>query len=138
MAKHKGKDASELGGYVVFGVIVGFFLLIFYFIKLIVEEAKSILFNDALRVRIKYINVMGLSKGVLEEFQKKLDSMSSELGLKYKEKLIQNNEERIIVSNTVIPTEDLDLIKNEQRDSTEEENEVLRKYLIIMLEYYTG
>ena len=100
------------------------------------KEAKSILFNDALRVRIKYINVMGLSKGVLEEFQRKLDSMSSELGLKYKEKLIQNNEERIIVSNTDIPTEDFDLINNEKKESNYEENDVLRKYLIIVLEIY--
>ena len=110
------------------------------------EEAKSILFNDALRVRIRYIHVDTLSKGILEEFQGKLKNMSSVLGLEYnresiqnnKEKIKEKNEERIIVSNTVIPTEDLDLIKNEKRDSTEEENEVLRKYLIIMLEYYTG
>ena len=110
------------------------------------EEAKSILFNDALRVRIRYIHVDTLSKGILEEFQGKLKNMSSVLGLEYiresiqnnKEKIKEKNEERIIVSNTVIPTEDLDLIKNEKKDSTEEENEVLRKYLIIMLEYYTG
>ena len=110
------------------------------------EEAKSILFNDALRLKIKYIHVDTLSKGILEEFQGKLKNMSSVLGLEYiresiqnnKEKIKEKNEERIIVSNTVIPTEDLDLIKNERRDSTEEENEVLRKYLIIMLEYYTG
>ena len=108
------------------------------------EEAKSILFNDALRVRIRYIHVDTLSKGILEEFQGKLKNMSSVLGLEYiresiqnnKEKIKEKNEERIIVSNTVIPTEDLDLIKNEKRDSTEEENEVLRKYLIIMLESY--
>ena len=61
-----------------------------------------------------------------------------EYWLGHKEKIKEKNEERIIVSNTVIPTEDLDLIKNEKKDSTEEENEVLRKYLIIMLEYYTG
>ncbi len=110
------------------------------------KEAKSILFNDALRLKIKYIKVDTLSRGILEEFQRKLDNMSSVLGLEYiresiqnnKEKIKEKNEERIIVSNTVIPTEDLDLIKNEKRDSTEEENEVLRKYLIIMLEYYTG
>ena len=110
------------------------------------EEAKNILFNDALRLKIKYIHVDTLSKGILEEFQGKLKNMSSVLGLEYiresiqnnKEKIKEKNEERIIVSNTVIPTEDLDLIKNEKKDSTEEENEVLRKYLIIMLEYYTG
>lgn len=110
------------------------------------KEAKNILFNDALRLKIKYINVDTLSKGILEEFQGKLKNMSSVLGLEYiresiqnnKEKIKEKNEERIIVSNTVIPTEDLDLIKNEKKDSTEEENEVLRKYLIIMLEYYTG
>ena len=108
------------------------------------EEAKSILFNDALRLKIKYIHVDTLSKGILEEFQGKLKNMSSVLGLEYiresiqnnKEKIKEKNEERIIVSNTVIPTEDLDLIKNEKKDSTEEENEVLRKYLIIMLESY--
>ena len=110
------------------------------------KEAKNILFNDALRLKIKYIHVDTLSKGILEEFQGKLKNMSSVLGLEYiresiqnnKEKIKEKNEERIIVSNTVIPTEDLDLIKNEKKDSTEEENEVLRKYLIIMLEYYTG
>lgn len=53
MAKYKGKDASELGGYVVFGVIVGFFLLIFYFIKLIVEETKSIIKNNKKKERQK-------------------------------------------------------------------------------------
>ena len=100
------------------------------------EEAKSILFNDALRVRIKYIHVKSLSKGILEEFQRKLDNMSSVLGLKYKEKLIQNTEERIIVSNTDIPTEDFDLINNEKKDSSKEEIEVLRKYLIIVLKIY--
>ena len=62
--------------------------------------------------------------------------MSSELGLKYKEKLIQNNEERIIVSNTDIPTEDFDLINNEKKDSNYEENDILRKYLIIVLKIY--
>lgn len=100
------------------------------------EKAKKILFNDALRLKIKYINVNTLSRGILEEFQRKLDNMYSVLGLKYKEKLIQNNEERIIVSNTDIPTEDFDLINNEERDSTEEENEVLRRYLIIVLKVY--
>ena len=84
------------------------------------EKAKRILFNDALRVRIKYIKVMTWSKGILEEFQRKLDSMSLELGLKYKRILIQKNEERIIVSNTDIPTEDFDLINNEKRESNYE------------------
>ena len=77
-------------------------------------------------MRIKYIHVKSLSKGVLEEFQRKLDSMSSELGLKYKRILIQNNEERIIVSNTDIPTEDFDLINNEKKESNYEENDVLQ------------
>ena len=35
------------------------------------EEAKNILFNDALRLKIKYINVDTLSRGILEEFQGK-------------------------------------------------------------------
>ena len=62
--------------------------------------------------------------------------MSLELGLKYKRILIQNNEERIIVSNTDIPTEDFDLINNEKKESNYEENDVLRKYLIIVLEIF--
>ena len=41
------------------------------------EEAKSILFNDALRLKIKYIHVDTLSKGILEEFQGKLKNMKS-------------------------------------------------------------
>ena len=98
---------------------------------LIRKRAKEILFNDALRVNIKHVFIESYLIKKREEFHRKLDSMSSELGLKYKRILIQNNEERIIVSNTDIPTEDFDLINNEKKDSNEEEKIVLRKYLII-------
>ena len=59
------------------------------------EEAKNILFNDALRLKIKYIHVDTLSKGILEEFQGKLKNMSSVLGLEYIRESIQNNKEKI-------------------------------------------
>lgn len=38
MSKSKRKEAEELGAYVVFGVIVSFFTLIFYFVKLVIKE----------------------------------------------------------------------------------------------------
>ena len=103
---------------------------------LIRKRAKEILFNDALRVNIKHVFIESYLIKKREEFHRKLDSMSSELGLKYKRILIQNNEERIIVSSTDIPTEDFDLINNEKKDSNYEENDILRKYLIIVLKIY--
>lgn len=102
------------------------------------EEAKSILFNDALRVRIKDVFIESVLIKKLENYHRKLESMSSELGLKYKKRLIQDKEERIIVSNTDIPTEVFDLINNEKKESNEEENKVLRKYLIISISQYIG
>lgn len=102
------------------------------------EEAKSILFNDALRVRIKDVFIESVLIKKLENYHRKLESMSSELGLKYKKRLIQDKEERIIVSNTDIPTEVFDLINNEKKESNEEENKVLRKYLIINISQYIG
>lgn len=38
MSKSKRKEAEELGAYVVFGAIVSFFTLIFYFVKLVIKE----------------------------------------------------------------------------------------------------
>ena len=43
MSKNKRKEAEELGAYVVFGVIVGFFALIFYFVKLVIKEMTHII-----------------------------------------------------------------------------------------------
>ena len=105
---------------------------------LIREKAKGILFNDALRVNINDVFIESFLIKKLENFHRKLESMSSELGLKYKKILIQDKKERIIVSNTDIPTEDFDLINNEKKESNEEENKVLRKYLIINISQYIG
>ena len=43
MSKNKRKETEELGAYVVFGVIVGFFALIFYFVKLVIKEMTHII-----------------------------------------------------------------------------------------------
>lgn len=43
MSKNKRKEAEELGAYVVFGVIAGFFALIFYFVKLVIKEMTHII-----------------------------------------------------------------------------------------------
>ena len=105
---------------------------------LIREKAKGILFNDALRVNINDVFIESFLIKKLENFHRKLESISSELGLKYKKILIQDKKERIIVSNTDIPTEVFDLINNEKKESNEEENKVLRKYLIINISQYIG
>lgn len=49
MSKRKRKEAEELGAYVVFGVIVGFFALIFYFVKLVIKEITHIIKENKLK-----------------------------------------------------------------------------------------
>ena len=100
------------------------------------EYAKEVLFNDALRIRMKYVYIQPLLRQKLEEFQRKLDDMSSKFGLKYKEKLISNNKKRIVISDTDIPIEDFNLINDEKVDSEEKEIGILRMYLIMVLETY--
>lgn len=102
------------------------------------ETAKQILFNDALRLRIRYVYIDRFLQEKLFEFQKKLDIMTCDLGLKYREKLVSNNKERIVISENSIPDEDFDIINSETKNSTEEVNDILRKYFIVVLEAYVG
>ena len=85
---------------------------------------------------MKYVYIQPLLRQKLEEFQRKLDDMSSKFGLKYKEKLISNNKKRIVISDTDIPIEDFNLINDEKVDSEEKEIGILRMYLIMVLETY--
>lgn len=120
MAKHKGKDASELGGYVVFGVIVGFFLLIFYFIKLIVEEAQSIIKNNKKKERQKLREEKVVSMQEQHTEKTLEDEKSDDLNL-----LIQEAEE--IYDEALFHDSDINLddeymrlynIKNELEDES--------------------
>ena len=83
---------------------------------------------------MKYVYIQPLLRQKLEEFQRKLDDMSSKFGLKYKEKLISNNKKRIVISDTDIPIEDFNLINDEKVDSEEKEIGILRMYLIMVLQ----
>ena len=74
----------------------------------------------------------------LLELQKKLDKMTCELGLKYREKLISKNRERIVIYENSIPDEDFDIINSETRNSSEDVNNILRKYFIVVLEAFVG
>lgn len=120
MTKHKGKDASELGGYVVFGVIVGFFLLIFYFIKLIVEEAQSIIKNNKKKKRQKLREEKVVSMQEQHTEKTLEDEKSDDLNL-----LIEEAEE--IYDEALFHDSDIDLddeymrlynIKNELEDES--------------------
>ena len=102
------------------------------------ETAKQILFNDALRLRLRYVYLDMFLQSELLEFQKKLDKMTYELGLKYREKLISKNRERIVIYENSISDEDFDIINSETRNSSEDVNNILRKYFIVVLEAFVG
>ena len=102
------------------------------------ETAKQILFNDALRLRLRYVYIDMFLQRELLELQKKLDKMTYELGLKYREKLISKNRERIVIYENSIPDEDFDIINSETRNSSEDVNDILRKYFIVVLEAFVG
>ena len=55
MSKYRKKDATELGGYIVIDIIVGFFILIFNFVKIIFKEAAKIIKKDKQKERQKMI-----------------------------------------------------------------------------------
>lgn len=135
MAKHKEKDASELGGYVVFGVIVGFFLLIFHFIKLIVEEAKSIIKNNKQKERQKLreekvVSMQGqhIEKTLENERLEDLNSLIQEAEEIYDEALFHDSDidlddEYMRLYNVKNELEDESLIdiSNDQFEILEEE-----------------
>ncbi len=51
MSKYRKEDTTELGGYIVLGVIVGFFILIFKFVKLVFGKITKIIKEDKQKER---------------------------------------------------------------------------------------
>jgi len=51
MSKYRKEDTTELGGYIVLGVIVGFFILIFKFVKLVFGKITKIIKKDKQKER---------------------------------------------------------------------------------------
>ena len=51
MSKYRKEDTTELGGYIVLGVIVGFFILIFKFVKFVFGKITKIIKEDKQKER---------------------------------------------------------------------------------------
>lgn len=107
------------------------------------RKGEEILFNDALRLTFS-IHSPHDDFNVRSEINLDniLDPIVRQSGLFYKQKLLRNDnnpdcghrmyqEELLVLSTASIPDEDVSLIVNETKESSEEEAERLRKYLII-------
>lgn len=106
------------------------------------KKSHDILFNDALR--LDYSVVWAFDDWLVRDLIK-LDSVLNEClaisGLHVKEVITKNEatkEERMIISFSPIPEEDIALIAHETRQSTPEEADNLRKYLIIIIKAHKG
>lgn len=106
------------------------------------KKSHDILFNDALRLDYSVIWTSG--DYIIRDLVK-LDSVLNEClaipSLYVKEVITRNEdtkEERMIVSFSPIPDEDVELIAHETRESTPEETARLMKYLIIIIKAKKG
>ena len=52
--------------------------------------------------------------------------------------LISKKRERIVIYENSISDEDFDIINSETRNSSEDVNDILRKYFIVVLEAFVG
>lgn len=108
------------------------------------EKAKGILFNDALRLDISVYNAE-FNKQLLrrnEIIRRPLDEILLESGLNYEiletRRTDLSIEQLIIVSTSDIPKKDIDVILNEKKESSKEETDILRKYLILNFKVRLG
>ena len=108
------------------------------------EKSKGILFNDALRLGIKILNIVP-NKHLLrrnENLRRPLDEILLNSGLNYEMLEITRSDlsvsQLVIVSTGDIPKKDIDVILNERKESSKEETDILRKYLILNFEVRLG
>lgn len=108
------------------------------------ERSKGILFNDALRLSIDVRNMVSNSHLLRrnEEIRRPLDEILLESGLNYEiletRRTDLSIEQLIIVSTGDIPKKDIDVVLNEKKESSKEETDILRKYLILNFEVRLG
>ena len=108
------------------------------------ERSKVILFNDALRLSINVRNIVSNSHLLRrnEELRRPLDEILLDSGLNYEILEIDRSDlsitQLVVVSTGDIPKKDIDVILNEKKESSKEETDILRKYLILNFEVRLG
>ena len=106
--------------------------------------SEEVLFNDALRLSVDIVyafedRLIKLAREVSEV----LEYHFREEGLQYHESIIPNSQyshgsELIIVGNEFPSEKDRNVVLSEKRESTEEENSILRRYLLIRVNMHHG
>ncbi len=106
------------------------------------EKCRNILFNDALR--LDFFITWSREEWIIRDL-KKLDNIFEngikDSGLQMREIITKekgDKEEKVIISTSLIPDEDVSLIANETKESTAEETSKLLKYLIITIKTHIG
>lgn len=108
------------------------------------NRSKGILFNDALRLSINVRNIVSNSHLLRrnEELRRPLDEILLDSGLNYEMLEIDRSDlsitQLVVVSTGDIPKKDIDVILNEKKESSKEETDILRKYLIIHFDVRLG
>ena len=103
------------------------------------DKQRQILFNDALR--LDAFSPICFEGSVADSRAKIMDQIRcylKEYGLFYKEVIFDNEKAEsntlLIISNSNnIPDEDVDVILNETKESSDSEAEVLRKYFLLTI-----
>ena len=110
--------------------------------KLRDSKAKSILLNDALRLDINLVGLKFMWEEKLQSINDIIESNIKEHNLFSAERLNNSTQddasETLILSTSRIPESDVKIILNEKTESTEEESEILRKYLIMKISIHNG
>lgn len=136
MSKYRKKDATELSGYIVLGVIAVFFLLIFNFVKIIFKEAAKTIKKDKQKERQKIrekesVNMQEeyIEKTIEEERLDNLNDLIQEAEEIYDDALINDidvdlDSEYMILFNIKNDLEDENIINISDEQVEKLENEV--------------
>lgn len=135
MSKYRKEDTTELGGYIVLGVIVGFFILIFKFVKLVFGTITKIIKEDKQKERqtLKEKELVNkqdkyIEKSVEDERLDNLNNLIQEAEEIYDDALINDvdvniDSEYMTLFNIKSDLEDEDIfdISDDQVEELEEE-----------------
>lgn len=135
MSKYRKEDTTELGGYIVLGVIVGFFILIFKFVKLVFGKITKIIKEDKQKERqtLKEKELVNkqdkyIEKSVEDERLDNLNNLIQEAEEVYDDALINDidvdlDSEYMTLFNIKSDLEDEDIfdISDDQFEELEEE-----------------
>ena len=95
------------------------------------NDALRKLENEALRMELKAVGLSVTLPDSLKEIDNALQSTLEEHRLKLKQMLLKNKSEVIVISCNNIPQEHMDIKEKKKNGNTEEEERILKEYLIL-------